>query len=56
MNDKTRRLTAEEAKFKALECRELAKRASNPAHCIMLEHMAETWERIASEIHTNDGK
>jgi hypothetical protein len=52
MNDKTRRLTAEEAKFKALECREMAKTADRLAHRIMLEHMAQTWERIANEIAT----
>jgi len=54
MNDKTRRLTQEEAKFKALECRELAKRTPLASHRIMLDHMAETWERIAGEVgHTN---
>ena len=54
MNDKTRRLTVEEAKFKALECRELAKRAPMESHRTMLDHMAETWDRIAREMgHTN---
>ena len=46
MNDKTRRLTAEEVKFKALECREIAEHSTLDSHRIMLEHMAETWERI----------
>jgi hypothetical protein len=50
MNDKKRRLSREEAKFKAFECRELAKAADRPEHRVMLEHMAETWERIASEV------
>ena len=50
MNDKTRSLTLEEAKFKAHECRELAKRAANPAHTVMLDHMAETWDRIAGDM------
>jgi hypothetical protein len=50
MNDKTRRLTAGEAQFKALECREMAKRTHIDSHRVMLEHMAETWERIACEI------
>ena len=50
MNDKTRRLTAEEVKFKALECREIAEHSTLDSHRIMLEHMAETWERIAQDI------
>ena len=54
MNDKTRCLTTEEAKFKALECREIAKRSTFPSHKIMLEHMAETWERIARDVDSND--
>ena len=41
------RLTAEEAKSKVTECRDMAKRAINPEHRIMLENMAGTWERIA---------
>jgi len=45
----SKRLTAEEAKAKVIECRELAARAAKPEHRIMLEHMAETWERI---VHT----
>jgi hypothetical protein len=45
-----KRLSAEEAKFKVIECRDMAKHAMNPEHRIMLEHMAETWERIAAEI------
>jgi hypothetical protein len=40
MNDKMRSLTAKEA----------AKRVSEPPHEVMPEHMAETWERIATEI------
>jgi len=42
MNDKTRRLTLEEEKFKALECREMARRAADPSHAVMLDQMAET--------------
>jgi hypothetical protein len=40
----------EECHAKVGECREMAKRASNPSHRIMLEHMAETWERICVEL------
>jgi hypothetical protein len=53
MNDKTRRLTSEEAKFKAFECREIAKRAIEPAHRTMLEQMADTWDRIAADVSDN---
>jgi hypothetical protein len=40
-------LSAEDAKAKAAECRELAMRAQRREHQIMLHHVAETWERIA---------
>jgi hypothetical protein len=43
----SKRLTAEEAKAKVTECREMAARAIYPEHRITLEHMAEAWERIA---------
>ena len=43
----TRRLTAEDARNKSAECREMAKRAVRPEHRVMLEHMADTWDRIA---------
>jgi hypothetical protein len=42
-----RRLTAEEARAKSAECFDLADRAHAPEHRVMLEHMAETWGRIA---------
>ena len=48
-------LTANEARAKAQECRDLAKRAKLADHRIMLEHMAETWDRIATTLHTNGG-
>ena len=50
MNDKTRRLTVAEAKFKALECKEIAKRVLSLQHRAKIEHMAETWEWIAQTI------
>jgi hypothetical protein len=55
MHDPTKRLTAAEAQAKAIECREMAKRALNPEHRTMLEHMAETWERIGKNLMT-DGR
>ena len=50
MNDKTRRLTVAEAKFKALECKEIAKRVLSLQHRAKIEHMSETWEWIAQTI------
>jgi len=44
------RLSAQEAKAKAAECRGLAMRAHSREHQIMLYHMAETWERIAKTL------
>ena len=46
----TDRLNADEATAKAAECRDDAKRAKLSEHRIMLEHMAQTWERIASTL------
>jgi hypothetical protein len=45
-----KKLTAEECRAKVAECRELAKRASVPAHRVILEHMADTWERICEDM------
>jgi hypothetical protein len=49
----SKRLTAEEAKFKVIECRAMAKYAKNPEHRVMLEHMAQTWERIAGTLENS---
>ena len=43
-------LNAEEARAKAVERRADAIRAKLPEHKVMLEHMAKTWERIASAL------
>ena len=43
-------LSPEECAAKAAECRAMAQRAVLEAHRIMLEHVAETWERICAEI------
>ena len=45
---KAERLTADEAKAKASECRDLAKRVQKPEHRTMLEYMAEAWDQIAT--------
>jgi hypothetical protein len=43
-------ITYEECQTHAAECRALAERASSPSDKIMLEHMAETWERVCADI------
>jgi hypothetical protein len=45
-----KRLTVEECHAKVAECRDMARRARDPSHRIMLEHMAETWERICEDL------
>jgi hypothetical protein len=54
MTELTKRLTAEEARAKAIECREMATRAIKSEHRTMLEHIAETWERIEKNLVAND--
>ena len=50
----TRRLTAADARDKASECREMARRAQKPEHRLMLEDMAETWDRLAIKLGYGD--
>jgi hypothetical protein len=45
-----KRLTREECAAKAAECAELALEAKLPSHRVMLEHMAETWQRICDDL------
>ena len=47
---KARELRIETCHAKAAECRLMAKLAKVESHAIMLEHMAQTWERIAAEL------
>jgi hypothetical protein len=42
-----KRLTPAQARQKAEECRVLARTAQDNSHRIMLNHIAETWDRIA---------
>ena len=49
------RLSVDDARAKATECRELAREAQMPAHRIMLEHMADTWQRIADNMQADSG-
>ena len=44
------RLTLEECHAKIAECRDMARRADAQSHRVMLEHMAETWERICEDM------
>ncbi len=43
-------LSVEGCHKKADECREYGKFAKNSEHRIMLEHMADTWMRIAADM------
>lgn len=44
----TRRSTVKQAKEKAEECREMARKTTNLEHRKMLEDMAKAWEQIAA--------
>jgi hypothetical protein len=50
-----RRMSSEDARDKVVECVELAAHARDTSHKIMLQHMAETWERIARDIDQTKG-
>jgi hypothetical protein len=49
-NEQIRRLTAADARDKASECRDMARRVQKPEHRVMLEDMAETWDRLAIKL------
>jgi hypothetical protein len=51
MAEKPKRLTPTDAKAKAEECRTLAKVVLDQSHRIMLESIAQTWERIADSTY-----
>jgi hypothetical protein len=40
-------LSKEQCLAKAKECRDLARAAAKKQHRVMLDHIAETWERLA---------
>jgi hypothetical protein len=48
--DTPKRFTSADALHKAAECRDLAKRATDPSHRAMLHLMAETWDRMAVDL------
>ena len=43
-------LTAAQCHEQAVACRSLAENVMTPPHRVMLEHIADTWERIAGDI------
>ena len=43
-------LDAEQARAKASQCREDAKRVNNPQHKVVLVYLAQTWERLARSL------
>ena len=43
-------LTPEECRIKAAECRDMAARTLQADHRIMLEHIAQTWERVSANM------
>jgi hypothetical protein len=47
MGEGSRQLSKEECLAKASECRDLARVVVQKRHRIMLEHIADTWERMA---------
>jgi hypothetical protein len=55
MRELRKPLTAADAQAKATDCRQMAEHALKPEHRTMLEHMAETWERLAKNLMTDGG-
>ena len=47
-------MTVAEAREKVAECMQLAAMARRTSNQIMLQHIAETWERIAKDIESQD--
>lgn len=45
-------LTLDECHRKAVECRDMAERAAEVSQRVMLEHIADTWDRICAAIPT----
>ena len=44
------KLSADQCREKAAECLKMAALARDTTHKVMLEHMAETWERICEAL------
>ena len=56
MAEPTNRLSPDQCREKAHECRELARQTKNDAHRIMLMHMADTWSRTGTTLSSDDDK
>ena len=52
----TKKTSPAECRKKAQECRDMAKIMSQQEHRTMLQHIAETWERIAKDMESENGK
>jgi hypothetical protein len=52
--EKSGHLTADLCRAKAKDCRDLEQQALSQSNRIMLEHIAETWLRIADSLPAND--
>jgi hypothetical protein len=52
MDARVQNLDAKACRQQAENCRVLAEKAMTPAHRIMLEHIADTWLRIAADIES----
>jgi hypothetical protein len=51
-DSRLKRLTNLDCILQAEECRHLARGALSSKHRIMMNHIAETWERIATDIES----
>ena len=51
-----KRLTADACRQQAVNCRVVARDTMTASHRIMLEHIADTWERIAVDIDNRSGR
>jgi len=54
VTEKPAHLTADFCRAKAKECVYLAQQPVSKSHRIMLEHIAETWYRMADSLPAND--
>lgn len=50
ITDTSKNLSINHCRSKATECRALAAQTAVKSHRIMLEHIAQTWERIAADL------
>jgi hypothetical protein len=53
MAEPPKRLSPEQCREKAAECKDMARLSKNEAHRIMLLHMSDTWARIGATLPSN---